>query len=127
MGSKRDSGSFSVELAMIFPAFLFISAIVLVAGSIAQGHIDVQNAAQEAARAATLERDPGAAAAVGRSTGMQQISDCDGPSVAVDTSNFQAGGSVTVTVRCTVNAPLGQSRQMSATATEVIDTYRGDP
>lgn len=125
--AKRDAGTFSVELAIIFPMFVALSAVVLVAGSIAQGHIDVKNAAQEGARAATLQREPGAAVAAGSAAALQQISDCDSPSVQVDTSNFQPGGSVTVTVRCTVHAPLGQSRPMSAQATEVVDTYRENP
>ena len=51
--------------------------------------------------------------------------------VDVDTSNFAAGGTIAVTVACTVDTSditllrVGGDRTLTATAIEVIDTRRG--
>lgn len=57
---------------------------------------------------------------------------CSTLEAIVDTSDFEPGGTVTVTVECT--APMADvtllgvpgTRTFTATATEVIDTYRGE-
>lgn len=122
--NQRDSGAVSTEFAVVFGAFVLFSSTVLVAGKIAQTEIDVRNAAQEAARAATLQRDETSAIAVAKSVGAAQVSKCENAKVDVKTNGFQPGGVVTVIVSCDAEN-LFTTRKMSASATEVIDVYRG--
>ena len=55
-----------------------------------------------------------------------------GESVLVDTGNFRAGGTVTVTVRCVSSmhdvafVGVPGTRTFTARSVEVIDTYRGE-
>ena len=57
---------------------------------------------------------------------------CRAPAVEVDTDEFRAGGTVTVTVHCPTTMSdvaligLPGERTFTATAVEVIDTYRAD-
>lgn len=124
MDSKSDRGAVSTEFAVVFGAFVLFASTVLVAGKLAQSEIDIRNAAQEAARAATLERDAGSAQAVAVATATAQISRCDNPSVIVDTNGFRPGNVVTVTVACEADV-MFSTRHLSATAHEIIDVYRG--
>ena len=56
---------------------------------------------------------------------------CRQLAVAVDTSDFRAGGTITVSVACTVDTSditllrIGGDRTLTGRAVEVIDTRRG--
>lgn len=135
----EERGSVSTEFAIVMTAFLtgFVLLIVF-AGRVAQADNDVQGAAQEAARAASLVDDPGRA--VERATQVAQanlvssgLSCANGSSVDVGLDNFRPGGWVRVTVTCrasfadVASLAVPGERTFSSTATEVIDTYRSDP
>lgn len=133
---RTERGLITTELAVImFPFIVGCVALVTFAGRVAQAEGDVQSAAQEAARAATLTGDPGTAQAVGQSVASANLATsrvaCSGGSdVNVDITDFQPGGYITVTVTCTatfgdvawLNVP--GTRQFSSSATEIIDFYR---
>ena len=105
----------------------------VLAGRLGSAKGDVESAARDAARAASLTGTPGHAAGDARARANASLEErnrscAGGPSVAVNTANFAAGGTVTVTVTCNVAvADLGflGSRDVTATAVEVIDTFRG--
>ena len=132
----RDRGSVTVEVLLVgFPIALIMLAFATVVIRLGSGHIDVGNAAAAAARAASLQRSPGQATAAATQTATDDLtladSACRQVVVTVDTSNFRPGGTVRVTVACTVNLadlPMGgltPTRQVSATSTSPIDVYRG--
>lgn len=128
-------GSVSTELVLITPVLLVLLGFVVFAGRLGGVQQRVLSAADEGARAASLRGDPdagqtAATAAVEANLGDAGV-ECVDLSVAVDTSAFRRGGHVTVTVRCAVGlddvvfAGLPGSRQYEASASEVIDLYRG--
>ncbi|HMS88509.1 MAG TPA: TadE/TadG family type IV pilus assembly protein [Acidimicrobiales bacterium] len=133
---RSERGSVSVEVAVIAPAFVFLMLLVVFAGKVSEADGNVERAAAEGARAASLRQHPGNAATDARSTVEANLAtagvSCSTLEAIVDTSDFEPGGTVTVTVECT--APLADvtllgvpgTRTFTATATEVIDTYRGD-
>jgi hypothetical protein len=127
--SGRDGGSFAVELAAAFGAWVLGIAVLAVAYQVQASSNSVAHAAREAARAASLTADPSTAARTARdtATGRLAAGACQPDSVAVDvdTTRFRAGGTVTVIVRCRTDPPIGPSRTLTATADEVIDRYRG--
>lgn len=135
----QETGSVSTEFAVVMAAFLTaFMLIVVMAGRIASAENDVANAAQEAARAASLQRQPDLAADSARQTAAANLANtglscASGFTVDVDTSRLQPGGTVTVTVACTTPfsdvaaLAVPGTRTFTSTAVEVVDTYRSDP
>ena len=133
---RSEQGSVSVEVAVIAPAFVFLMLLVVFAGKVSEADGNVERAAAEGARAASLRQHPGNAATDARSTVEANLAtagvSCSTLEAIVDTSDFEPGGTVTVTVECTASMAdvtlLGVpgTRTFTATATEVIDTYRGE-
>ena len=131
-----ERGSVSVEVAVIAPAFVFLMLLVVFAGKVSEADGNVERAAAEGARAASLRQHPGNAATDARSTVEANLAtagvSCSTLEAIVDTSDFEPGGTVTVTVECTASMAdvtlLGVpgTRTFTGTATEVIDTYRGE-
>ena len=116
---------------------LLIMLLVFVAVVIHRGvdaRLRIDDAAHEAARAASIERTPATATAAAQSTASAALSSAgvSCASLAVDTATggMRPGGTVTVTVSCTVDfgdalilGVPGQKR-LSATAIEPVDTWR---
>ncbi len=129
-------GAVSTELAVLAPLLIGFMLFVVFAGRVAQAEGDVANAAHEAARAASLAGTPQAAVEAATETAEANIAEgavaCRRLEVIVDTTDFDAGGQVTVTVSC--EAAFGDiamlsvpgSRTFVATAVEVIDVFRAD-
>ena len=129
-------GAVSTELAILTPLLIGFMLLVVFAGRVAQAEGDVAHAAHEAARAASLVASPAAAVEAGEETAAANIANgavgCRHLDVSVDTADFGAGGQVTVTVSCEASfadiamLAVPGSRTFTATAVEVIDTYRAD-
>ena len=133
---RDDRGSIAVEVAVIAPAFVFLLLLVVFAGKVAEADGNVERAAADGARAASLRQHPGDAVSDAEAAVQANLTHAGVPcadlTIAVDTSEFQPGGSVAVTVRCEASMAdvtlLGVPgrRAFSARSVEVIDTYRGD-
>lgn len=131
-----ERGSISVEVAVIAPAFVFLMLLVVYAGKVSEADGNVERAAAEGARAASLRQNPAAAVDDARAVVEANLAatgvPCSQLDTSVDTSMFEPGGTVTVTVRCDASMAdvtlLGVpgTRSFTATSTEVIDTYRSD-
>jgi Flp pilus assembly protein TadG len=132
---RDDRGSVAVEVAVIAPAFVFLLLLVVFAGKVAEADGNVERAAADGARAASLRQHPGDAATDAQVAVQANLSQagvpCTDLTTEVDTSDFQPGGSVAVTVRCEASMAdvtlLGVPgrRTFVARSVEVIDTYRG--
>lgn len=133
-GWRSERGSVSVEVAVIAPAFVFLLLLVVFAGKVSEADGNVERAAAEGARAASLRQNPGDAIDDAEAVVADNLVAAGVPCIhldtVVDTSAFEPGGTVTVTVRCEASMAdvtlLGVpgTRSFSATSTEVIDTYR---
>jgi Flp pilus assembly protein TadG len=131
-----DRGSIAVEVAVIAPALLFLMILVVYAGKVSEADGNIERAASEAARAASLRQHPGDATTDAQAAAAANLTAAGVPCLTlttiVDTDDFAPGGTVTVTVRCEASMAdvtlLGVPgrRTFTATAVEVIDTYRGD-
>lgn len=130
-----DRGSVAAEVTLVTPFLIML--LVFVAVVIHRGvdaRLRLDDAAHDAGRAASIERTTSTAIAAAQSTAASALSSAgvSCQSVAVDTltGGMQPGGTVSVTVSCTVNfsdalvlGVPGQKR-LSATAVEPIDTWR---
>jgi Flp pilus assembly protein TadG len=130
---RPDRGSSTLELVLLTPALIALLLLVVAGGRIEQARGQLDGAAREAARAASIERTPGAAQASARLIAAQRLGShgvtCGGLTVTTDTSLFRSGGSVTTTITCNVQLSdlvglaLPGTRTLSASASEPIDTY----
>ena len=137
MSAPRDErGSAVVELTVMVPAVVLLLVFVVFAGRVTGARLDVAGAAADAARAASVRQHPRDAAADARDIAAASLADrgvtCAPLGVDVDTGAFTRGGSVAVTVHCTVDlSDLGllgvpAARTVSARATEILDVLRSD-
>ncbi|HZM79905.1 MAG TPA: hypothetical protein VFC19_29585 [Candidatus Limnocylindrales bacterium] len=135
--SRGDRGSITVELAgFVLPAMVL--AIVISAGlfNLAVSRLDLEFTAAAAARAASLQRTPAGAATAAQDVARTDLAargiTCTDLNVTTDVSRWQRGGSVTVTIGCTVTMQrlagiggLPGSYTRTCTATAPLETYRG--
>ena len=64
-----DDGQASVELALLLPVLALLLLVILQIGLLGRALVLVSHAAREAARAAAVDADPGAAEAAARAAG----------------------------------------------------------
>ena len=131
----RDRGTADVlALVIITPACVALALLVVLLGRRVETVSQVRSAAESAAQAAALERDPSGAAIAADRIAARMLVDvdaCSDPAVIVDVSNFRPGGSVAVTILCTTSArgldPIGASDDVvRARAVARVDPYRAD-
>lgn len=135
---RDDRGSLVLEFAVLAPGLVLIVGLMIVAGRVALAGQSVGQAADEAARAASLARTQSEAVRSAQDTASsslrQQSLQCTTSTVTVDSSGFArpAGTPATVgaTVTCVVRLSdislpgLPGSRTVTATASSPLDTYR---
>lgn len=130
-----ERGTVSAELALITP--MLIGLLVFVAVVIHRGvdaRLRLDDAAHQAARAASLARSAPAAETAAADTATRALGSatvvCARLGVRTDTTGLVPGGTVMVTLSCTVDwdqaGLLGvpAHRLLTATATEPVDTWR---
>jgi Flp pilus assembly protein TadG len=130
-----ERGSAALEITLITPLLVLILLFVVGLGRLAQARGEVDGAARDAARAASIARNPSSAQTEARSAAAATLADrsitCANLNVSVDTSEFRPGGSVIVDLTCTVKLSdlvgvgFGSDRDLHGHAISVIDTYRG--
>jgi Flp pilus assembly protein TadG len=131
---RDESGSVTAELVLLTPLLILLLLFVVALGRLAGARLDVDGAAAQAARAASIARDPATATAMAQQTataalGSDDVS-CAQLHVSTDTTQFTPGGSVAVTVTCSVSLSdlsglrLPASESLSSRFVAVIDQYR---
>lgn len=138
MRRRRDrGGATTVEIIGFFFPMMLISIMVVAAGfNLSVSRLDLESASAAAARAASLQRNPTAAATAATQAAQSNLAGraitCADLQVQTDVSQFRRGGSVTVTVTCTVrladlarmNSAIPGSLTATSTSRAPIDTYR---
>jgi Flp pilus assembly protein TadG len=131
-GSER--GSAAVELVLLTPLLILIVLLYLGFGRITHAEQLVDDAAAQAARAATLDYlDPSRAQAAATQAAAQALAEsglsCSSDQVSVDTGDDRPGGSITVHLAChadlaqAVATGLPGSATLTASSTSPIDVY----
>ena len=135
---RDERGSAAIELVLLIPALVALLLFAVAGGRVAMAHGSLEQAAADAARAASIARTAGdaqtSAEEAARATLANQGLSCTSLTVALDTSGFAtpvgAPASVTATVSCTVRlsdlaVPGLPDPVVSATVTSPLDMYRG--
>jgi Flp pilus assembly protein TadG len=131
---RDETGSVTAELVLLTPLLILLLLFVVALGRLSGARLDVDGAAAQAARAASIARDPATATAMAQQTATAALGSdhvtCAQLTVNTDTSQFTPGGSVAVTVTCSVSLSdltglrLPASEQISDRFVAVIDQYR---
>jgi Flp pilus assembly protein TadG len=133
-----DRGSAAVEMVIVAPALIALMLLVVGMGRLSHGDQQVQVAAAQAARAASLQRGDSAAISAAANTAANDTLAGDHvtcahtttPATVDPASNERPGGSITVTVTCTSKlsdlllAGFPGSHTWTATVTVPIDSYQ---
>lgn len=137
---RRDpqAGSVAVEMAIIAPGLLLLLALLIFGGRNALATGAVEQAAVDAARAASLTRSAADAESAARAAATRSMVDqglaCSTITVDVDSSGFGApvgqAAHVSTSVVCTLRLSdlglpgLPGSKSVEASAVSVLDMYR---
>ncbi|PRY29208.1 TadE/TadG family type IV pilus assembly protein [Umezawaea tangerina] len=135
---RADDGSVAAEITIAAPFLvMFLVFIGVVVHRGVDARIRIDDAAHQAARAASVERAPATASTAAQSTAADALSSagvmCTSLSVSTATGDLRPGGTVSVTVACTVDSGdalvLGVpgSKTLSATSIEPVDLWRSTP
>lgn len=136
MSRRRESGTGSLDLVIIAPLLIMFLLLVVGLGRMALARQQVNAAAHEGARAASLERVTSLAASQGRQAAHRTLADrgmsCSRLSVDIDTSAYHSGGHVTTTVTCVADLSdlamtgLPGTKTYTEASTVPISTWRAD-
>lgn len=131
---RGEEGSATAELVILTPLLILLLLFVVALGRLAGARIEVDGAAAQAARAASIAGNPTQANAAAQQSASSALSSqhitCTHLSVSVDTTDFTPGGSVAVTVSCAVDLStltglhLPMTETLSNRFVEPIDAYR---
>lgn len=121
-------------MVIVTPIALALLCLVALVGRTSSARDTVNNAARTAARSASLERNPTAATAAASHAATDALNangfHCAGQTVTADISTYGPGGQVSVAVTCQVKLSdlgllgLGGTKEVTATAVEIIDRYK---
>lgn len=128
---RRDAGSVTVEIVVLTPILVLFAIFAVFGGRAAETMTDVQHAADQGARAASLvssSRMQGEATRAVRHDLEQRGVSCPQPVISVSPSMERRVVTVTVTCRAqedglellSIATPT-----LTASSTEVVDRYRG--
>ncbi|MCX5206897.1 pilus assembly protein [Streptomyces sp. NBC_00237] len=121
-----------MELVLVTPLLILLALVAVAFGRLAGARLDADEAAHQAARAASLartaEQAQGNALRAARASLAGAGASCTTPRVASQLGGLEPGGTVRVTVICRadLDVPGMRSMDVTATATSVVDLYRGE-
>jgi Flp pilus assembly protein TadG len=129
-----ERGSVTVELVLVTPLLILFLLFVVALGRLATSRIDISGAAAQAARAASIARDPTSATAAAQQTATAALADdsvtCANLAVSTNTADFVAGGTVKVTITCNVDLAdlaglrIPASTRLTSSSVSSIDAFR---
>lgn len=131
-----DRGVTAVEFVLITPVLIIALLFTVGLARIAHARQQVESAAADAARAASLERNTAVAAQRGQEMARQSIGgrglSCSQLDVAIDVSSYEPGGVVRADVTCRASltdvavAGFPGTRTLRASATVPIEKFRSN-
>ncbi|GII75497.1 hypothetical protein Sru01_04790 [Sphaerisporangium rufum] len=122
-----DRGSMAVETVMLAPVLLLFLTLLVGAGRIVEAQGEVNGAARDAARAASVQRTFAAAQAAARDAGTAALRGSCAPVVGLSGSDWRAGGEVRATVTCRLDLDfLGFAavKQMKGASVVPLERFR---
>ncbi|TQS07867.1 pilus assembly protein [Microbispora bryophytorum] len=127
MEHGRERGSMTAETVMLAPLFLLFLMFLVGAGRIVEAQGEVNGAARDAARAASVQRTEAEAESAAKEAAEASLSGDCSPQVDMSGSEWEMDGVVRMTVTCELNLDFlgfGAAKQMSGTSVVPLEKYR---
>jgi Flp pilus assembly protein TadG len=131
---RGEEGQAIAELVIVAPVLLLVIVLMVALGRVDSAQGDVESAARAGVQAAVVQADAGAAQTQASFAVTSTLAGagltCPSPQITTNTSNFVAGGSVSVTVTCVtsladVSVPgVPGSKTLTATSVAHLDQFR---
>ncbi|WP_106403498.1 TadE/TadG family type IV pilus assembly protein [Actinocorallia populi] len=132
---RGDRGGMTLELVLLAPVLVLLFLFLALVGRLVNVQSQLDGAARDGARAASVARSEGdaqafAVEAVDQSLGGASFCLGDAAQTEVDLGGWEPGGQVTVTVTCQTDltgldlVPFAGNPEKTGTASAPIDTYR---
>jgi len=132
---RGDRGGMTMELALLTPVLVLLFLFLVLVGRLVNVQSQLDGAARDGARAASVARNEGDAQAFAVEAVDQSLGDATfclggGAQTEVDLGDWGPGGQVTVTVTCQTDltgldlVPFAGNPEKTGTASAPIDTYR---
>jgi Flp pilus assembly protein TadG len=131
---RGEEGQAIAELVIVAPLLLLVIVLMVALGRVDSAQGDVESAARAGVQAAVVQANAGAAQTQASSAVTSTLAGagltCPSPQITTNTSNFVAGGSVSVTVTCVtslanVSVPgVPGSKTLTATSVAHLDQFR---
>lgn len=122
-----DRGSLSAETVLLAPVFLLFLLFVVGAGRVVEAQGEVNGAARDAARAASVERTrSGAEGAAAQAAQAALANECE-PGVSLEGTRWEPGGAVRAVVTCTLDLDFlgfGAAKEMRGDAVVPLERFR---
>jgi Flp pilus assembly protein TadG len=132
---RGEEGSAAAEIAILTPLLVIMVLLMVFLGRLTEARAVIADAAHQAARAASIARDPAAAQAQAQQAATTALTGrglaCQHFTVTVSLAGFRPGGTVRATITCTAAMSdlwllrVPGSQTLTASFASVIDTYRG--
>jgi len=132
---RGEEGSAAAEIAILTPLLVIMVLLMVFLGRLTEARAVIADAAHQAARAASIARDPAAAQAQAQQAATTALDGrglaCQHFTVTVSLAGFRPGGTVRATITCTTAMSdlwllrVPGSQTLTASFASVIDTYRG--
>ena len=132
---RGEEGSAAAEIAILTPLLVIMVLFMVFLGRLTEARAVIADAAHQAARAASIARDPAAARAQAQQAATTALAGrglaCQHFTVTVSLAGFRPGGTVRATITCTAAMSdlwllrVPGSQTLTASFASVIDTYRG--
>lgn len=135
--ANSDRGSEAIQAAIVTPLLLMFLCLAIGAGRLVTSGSKIDAAAEDAARAASIERTYAAAKTAAETAAAESLDDqglsCASQHVVVDVGGLSVPigqvGTVTVTITCTVDLtdlflPAPGVKTLTSTFTSIVDAYR---
>lgn len=123
-----ERGSMAVETVMLAPVFLLFLMFLVGAGRLVEAQGEVNGAARDSARAASVQRTMADAETAATTTVASALEgECGSPAVSLGGSSWREGGQVRAEVTCELDLDFlgfGGSQRMSGTAVVPLEQFR---
>ncbi|GII03534.1 TadE/TadG family type IV pilus assembly protein [Planobispora takensis] len=126
-GDGRERGSLSAETVLLAPVFLLFLLFLVGAGRIVEAQGEVNGAARDAARAASVERTRSEAEAAAAEAAQASLPDECEPQVSLSGTTWEEGGQVRVEVSCSLDLGFlgfGAAKEIRGDSVVPLEQFR---
>ncbi|MFD1931592.1 MULTISPECIES: TadE/TadG family type IV pilus assembly protein [Nonomuraea] len=125
---NADRGSMAVETVMLAPVFLLFLLFLAGAGRLVEAQGEVNGAAMDAARAASVQRTLADAEGAAEDSARSALEgQCAAPRVSLSGTRWEEGGQVQAAVTCELDLEFlgfGASKLMTGTSVVPLEQFR---